>query len=667
MHRGHSDSGLHGQPGGNGRPPPLQTSLLPTSFQPPPSASSASRGLYSPMTGVTTTNPSPGIGTSSHSPRLPPPSSPAHRAYSPSHYAAASGPSSATSIPPPPMSSAYRTGGTSQQQQPQQQPPHASSFYPQHLASAYQHASSSTPGADSSSSVSSAGGLGAASSVPSASASPQPPFALLQNAARDRERERLGGASTPAHHPQAQQYYQSQQYLSKGGQGGSSTGQGGGGGGYQQPQQATASSSTAYGQHGHHQQQQQQQHQSQQQQQQQQQHFFPPSTSSSSSAADMRNLSLSSQSHQHSYSTPSSSFPQASTSTSTSSTAFPSTSRSHSLNRASTAASRPSPTRCKGLQRVRDPARDLTFGGVTLGPPERQVAGRRAAPEGGWISPLKGLTTALPATYGLVNPGFKYETSRNPRRVLTKPSKPATNDGFDNEDSDYILYVNDVLGPEDGNRYVSLLFPFSLPLPLLTFSLSADDSYLILDVLGQGTFGQVVKCQNLKTHEIVAVKVVKNKPAYFQQSMMEVTILELVRLSFLLSLFSPPILFSRTLKSAVEVWSAMRTDTNPLPLQINNQWDKNDEHHMLRLKDTFIHQSHLCLVFELLSNNLYELIKQNSFRGLSTSLVRVFTAQLLDALSVLNEAKIIHCDLKPENILLKSCVSHPPLPSLFPP
>lgn len=33
----------------------------------------------------------------------------------------------------------------------------------------------------------------------------------------------------------------------------------------------------------------------------------------------------------------------------------------------------------------------------------------------------------------------------------------------------------------------------------------------------------------MKTHEIVAVKVVKNKPAYFQQSMMEVTILELVR------------------------------------------------------------------------------------------------------------------------------------------
>jgi len=52
--------------------------------------------------------------------------------------------------------------------------------------------------------------------------------------------------------------------------------------------------------------------------------------------------------------------------------------------------------------------------------------------------------------------------------------------------------------------------------------------YLILDVLGQGTFGQVVKCQNMRNHEIVAVKVVKNKPAYLNQSKMEVAILDLV-------------------------------------------------------------------------------------------------------------------------------------------
>ena len=38
----------------------------------------------------------------------------------------------------------------------------------------------------------------------------------------------------------------------------------------------------------------------------------------------------------------------------------------------------------------------------------------------------------------------------------------------------------------------------------------------------------MVKCQNLKTQEVVAVKVVKNRTAYFNQSMMEVSVLDLV-------------------------------------------------------------------------------------------------------------------------------------------
>jgi dual specificity protein kinase YAK1 len=120
---------------------------------------------------------------------------------------------------------------------------------------------------------------------------------------------------------------------------------------------------------------------------------------------------------------------------------------------------------------------------------------------------LQALTIHIPATYRICNPAFKYESSRNPRRVLTKPSKGSKNNGYDNDDSDYILYVNDILG---GGK--------------------DQQKYLILDILGQGTFGQVVKCQNLKTQEVVAVKVIKNKPAYFNQSMMEVSILEHVRM-----------------------------------------------------------------------------------------------------------------------------------------
>lgn len=54
---------------------------------------------------------------------------------------------------------------------------------------------------------------------------------------------------------------------------------------------------------------------------------------------------------------------------------------------------------------------------------------------------------------------------------------------------------------------------------------------------------------------------------------------------------------------------------------------------------------------------MYELIKQNQFRGLSTTLVRVFAQQLLNGLALLNKARLIHCDLKPENILLKNLES----------
>lgn len=75
---------------------------------------------------------------------------------------------------------------------------------------------------------------------------------------------------------------------------------------------------------------------------------------------------------------------------------------------------------------------------------------------------------------------------------------------------------------------------------------------------------------------------------------------------------------------------------------------------VVRLKRHFNWRNHLCLVFELLSYNLYDLLRNTNFRGVSLNLTRKFAQQLCTGLLFLStpELQIIHCDLKPENVLL---------------
>ena len=49
-------------------------------------------------------------------------------------------------------------------------------------------------------------------------------------------------------------------------------------------------------------------------------------------------------------------------------------------------------------------------------------------------------------------------------------------------------------------------------------------------MLGKGTFGQVVKCEDLNTKELSAIKVFNRKIAYFRQGMVETKILDIVNI-----------------------------------------------------------------------------------------------------------------------------------------
>ncbi len=53
---------------------------------------------------------------------------------------------------------------------------------------------------------------------------------------------------------------------------------------------------------------------------------------------------------------------------------------------------------------------------------------------------------------------------------------------------------------------------------------SLKNSYEVLEFLGRGTFGQVVKCWKRGTNEVVAVKILKNHPSYARQGQIEVSI-----------------------------------------------------------------------------------------------------------------------------------------------
>lgn len=66
---------------------------------------------------------------------------------------------------------------------------------------------------------------------------------------------------------------------------------------------------------------------------------------------------------------------------------------------------------------------------------------------------------------------------------------------------------------------------------------------------------------------------------------------------------------------------------------------------VVKLKRNFTFRNHLCLVFELLSYNLYDLLRNTNFRGVSLNLTRKFAIQLLSALLFLSqpELTILHC------------------------
>lgn len=84
----------------------------------------------------------------------------------------------------------------------------------------------------------------------------------------------------------------------------------------------------------------------------------------------------------------------------------------------------------------------------------------------------------------------------------------------------------------------------------------------------------------------------------------------------------------------------------------NNCDPATSPHNVVHMLNHFIFRNHLCISFELLGSNLYEVLQKNHFQGFNIKTVRNIAHQILACLQLLRRERIIHCDLKPENILI---------------
>ena len=202
-------------------------------------------------------------------------------------------------------------------------------------------------------------------------------------------------------------------------------------------------------------------------------------------------------------------------------------------------------------------------------------------------SGIKKIVINMVKTYKEINSNYGCQEIKSVKKSLTYPDKGVRNNNLDNEEYNLIVHVDDII-----------------------------NNYHIVDLLGQGISGRVYEVyKNNDTKNRYALKIIKNKKVYRNQSLIELKIVTTLNKNF----------------------------------PLNNHNDS----HIISVYDYFFYQEHLCIIFELLNENLYQLLQHNHLQGISLNSINFIIKQLLEAVELVHRMGIIHCDIKPENILLK--------------
>ena len=143
--------------------------------------------------------------------------------------------------------------------------------------------------------------------------------------------------------------------------------------------------------------------------------------------------------------------------------------------------------------------------------------------------------------------------------------------------------------------------------------------YIVVRKLGWGHFSTVWLSRDTETGHHVALKVVRSAAHYTETAIDEIKLLNRI------------------------------VQANP---------NHPGKQYVVSLLDSFEHKgpngTHVCMVFEVLGENLLGLIKRWNHRGIPMPLVKQITKQVLLGLDYMHrECGIIHTDLKPENVLIE--------------